>query len=208
VTGRLADRPLHVVVASRNPGKAAELRRLLQAVPWRLLELDQAPGGHEICWVEDGANYQENAAIKVRAVCTGTGLPALADDSGIEIPALGGWPGIHTARWLGEGATPTQLLQGMIQRITTIPEEWRRATFVCALALAVPGPGDEPSLIVTEARLEGTLVAEPRGQGGFGYDPIFIPNGEQQTMAEVSQAHKDKISHRALAVRRLLGLLP
>lgn len=199
---------MHVVVASRNPGKAAELRRLLRVLPWRLLELDQAPGGHEISWVEDGATYLENAAIKVRAVCAVTGLPALADDSGIEVPALGGWPGIHTARWLGEGASSTELLQGLIQRIASLPAESRRATFVCALALALPSPGNEPSLIVTEARLDGTLVTEPRGRRGFGYDPIFVPQGEQRTMAEVSQAHKDEISHRALAARRLLEILP
>jgi len=197
-----------VVVASRNRGKAAELRRLLQAMPWRLLELDQAPGGHQIEWVEDGATYLENAVIKARAVSAGTGLPALADDSGIEVPALGGWPGIHTARWMGDVATPTQLLQGLTERIAGLPEESRRATFICALALTVPEPGSDASLIVTESRLDGRLVTEPRGRGGFGYDPIFIPLGEQRTMAEMSRAHKDEISHRAMAARQLLAKLP
>lgn len=193
-----------MVVASRNPGKAAELRRLLRAVPWRLLELDQAPGGHEIEWVEDGSSYQANAAIKARAVCAGTGLPSLADDSGIEVPALGGWPGIHTARWMGEGATPAQLLAGLAARVSILAEGSRQASFVCALALAVPESGRGVSLIVAESRLDGTLVTEPRGRHGFGYDPIFIPNGEQRTMAEMSQAHKDEISHRALAAHLLL----
>lgn len=193
------------MVASRNAGKAAELRRLLRGMPWRLLELDQAPGGHEIEWVEDGATYRENAVIKARAVCTRTGLPALADDSGIEVLALGGWPGLHTARWMGEGATPTQLLHGLIERIAGLPEPSRRASFVCALALAVPVAGSEPSLIEAESRLDGTLVTEPRGRLGFGYDPVFVPSGEQRTMAEMSQAHKDEISHRAMAAQQLLA---
>jgi len=194
-----------VVVASRNPGKASELRRLLRAVPWRLLELEQAPGGQDIEWVENGASYRENASIKARAVSAGTGLPSLADDSGIEVPALGGWPGLHTARWMGEGATPMQLLRGLTERIATLPESSRRATFVCALALSVPRSGSAPLLIETESRLEGMLVTEPRGRRGFGYDPIFIPNGEQRTMAEMSQAHKDEISHRAMAAHQLLA---
>lgn len=198
---------MHVVVASRNPGKAAELRRLLGSVSWRLLELDQAPGGHEVDWAEDGASYLENAEIKARAVCRGTGLPALADDSGIEVPALGGWPGIHTARWMGETATPAQLLQGLTDLLATLPVSSRQAQFICALALAVPGSNSEIELVLTESRLEGTLVTEPRGSRGFGYDPIFIPKGEERTMAEMSQAHKDEISHRGMAARQLLARL-
>jgi XTP/dITP diphosphohydrolase len=196
-----------VVVASRNAGKAAELRRLLRGVSWRLLEMDQAPGGHEIEWVEDGATYLENATIKAKAVSKGTGLPALADDSGIEVAALGGWPGLHTARWMGEGATTTDLLQGLIKRVGELPENQRRATFVCALALVLPAAGTESALIVTESRLDGTLVTKARGRSGFGYDPIFIPTGEQRTMAEMSQAHKDEISHRALAAQQLIRKL-
>ncbi|MGC1183643.1 MAG: non-canonical purine NTP pyrophosphatase [Candidatus Dormiibacterota bacterium] len=203
----LGDQPLHVVVASRNAGKAAELRRLLRGVSWRLLEMDQAPGGHEIEWVEDGATYLENATIKAKAVSRRTGLPALADDSGIEVAALDGWPGLHTARWMGEDATATDLLNGLIARVATLSDDQRRATFVCALALVVPA-GSESALIVTESRLDGTLVTEPRGRSGFGYDPIFIPTGEQRTMAEMSQAHKDEISHRAMAARQLLAKLP
>lgn len=204
----LREQPLHVVVASRNAGKAAELRRLLRGVPWRLLEMDQAPGGHEIEWVEDGTTYLENATIKAQAVAKGTGLPALADDSGIEVTALDGWPGLHTARWMGEGATAKDLLNGLIERVAALPEDQRRATFVCALALALPEAGPDSSLVVTESRLDGTLVTRARGRSGFGYDPIFIPTGEQRTMAEMSQAHKDEMSHRAMAARQLLAKLP
>ena len=196
-----------MVVASHNPGKAAELRRLLRSVSWRLLELDQAPGGHEVDWEESGTTYLANAEIKARAVCAGTGLPAMADDSGIEVAALDGWPGIHTARWMGEGATPKQLLVGLTQRVGALPEDRRRGSFVCALALAVPVAGGNAEVIVTEARLDGTLLVEPRGRGGFGYDPIFVPHGEQRTMAEMSRVHKDEISHRAMAAHQLLAKL-
>lgn len=195
------------MVASRNHGKVAELQRLLTGVPWRLLELDQAPGGAGIEWAEDGSDYCANASIKARAVCVATGLPALGDDSGIEVRGLDGWPGLQTARWLGEGATPEQLLRGLAERISILPDASRQASFVCALALALPAPGSEPQTIVAQARLEGSLVTEPRGGRGFGYDPIFIPVGDQRTMAEMSQAHKDEISHRGIAVRQLLSRL-
>jgi XTP/dITP diphosphohydrolase len=197
-----------VVVASRNRGKLAELRRLLRPAPWRLLELDQAPGGAGLDWAEDGSSYQENAAIKARAVCRATGLPSLADDSGIEVRALDGWPGLLTARWLGEGATAAELLQGLAARVAQLSPAQRRGSFMCALVLAVPVPNQEPSLIVAEARLEGTLLTEPKGERGFGYDPIFVPDGEQRTMAEMSRADKDEISHRGRAARQLLAKLP
>jgi XTP/dITP diphosphohydrolase len=194
-----------VVVASRNRGKVAELRRLLRPARWRLLELDQAPGGAELHWVEDGSSYLGNAAIKARAACAATELPSLGDDSGIEVGALGGWPGLLTARWLGEDATPAELLEGLASRVAQLPTEQRRGSFVCALVLAVPVPDQEPRLIMAEGRLEGVLLSRPRGERGFGYDPIFVPGGEQRTMAEMSQARKDEISHRGRAARRLLG---
>jgi XTP/dITP diphosphohydrolase len=193
-----------VVIASRNSGKVVELRRLLREVPWRLQELEHVPGSGRIHWEEDGATYRANAMIKARAVCAGTGLTSLADDSGIEIKALGGWPGVHTARWLGAGASAAQLLAGLTERIANLPPADRDATFVCAVALAVPGPRGEIELFESEARLEGSLQAQPRGRQGFGYDPIFVPEGEVRTMAEMSRAQKDELSHRGAAVRQLL----
>ena len=193
-----------MVVASRNKGKVEELRRLLQAVPWRLLELDNVAGGEGIQWEEDGTTYRENAAIKATAVCAGTGLPALADDSGIEVRSLGGWPGIQTARWMGPDVSSDQMLVGLIERIAKLPASKRAGSFVCALAMALPGSYPEIRLIESEARLEGSLVTAPRGQRGFGYDPIFVPNGERRTMAEMSQAEKDSLSHRGMAVRELI----
>jgi XTP/dITP diphosphohydrolase len=194
-----------VVVASRNRGKVDELRRLFRGLPWRLLDLDLVPGGPEVQWEEDGATYRENAAIKARAVCAATGLPSLADDSGIEVVALDRWPGVHTARWMGEGVTAERLLSALAKRIASLPTNDRAAIFVCALALAVPRANGEPTSLVTEARLEGVLLTKPRGHRGFGYDPIFVPKGETLTMAQMGQARKDEISHRSRAVQKLLA---
>jgi XTP/dITP diphosphohydrolase len=194
-----------VVVASRNQGKVNELRRLLRGVPWRLLDLEHAPNGHEIEWEEDGATYLENAAIKARAVHAGTRLASLADDSGLEIKALGGWPGVHTARWMGVGVSADQLLAGLTEKVAKLDPGSRGAIFVCAVALALPGNHGDIELFQSECRLEGTLLYKPRGWSGFGYDPIFVPQGEQRTMAEMSQNQKDRISHRGMAVRQLLA---
>ncbi|MFZ0995069.1 MAG: non-canonical purine NTP pyrophosphatase [Candidatus Dormiibacterota bacterium] len=194
-------------MASRNSGKVDELRRLLRAVPWRLVELDQAPGGTGIHWEEEGATYRANAAIKARAVCAGTGFPSLGEDSGIEVKALDGWPGVHTARWMGAVASADQLLAGLTERVAALAPADRGATFVCAVALALPGPRGEIELFESEARLEGTLLTQPRGRQGFGYDPIFVPEGGLHTMAEISQAQKDEVSHRGAAVRKLLSRL-
>jgi len=202
-----AQQPGQVVVATRNRGKLGELRRLLRPLPWRLLDLDQAPGGAQVKWEETGASYRDNAVIKARAVCLATGLPSLGDDSGVEVRALGGWPGIHTARWMGEGVAEDELLRGLADRIAALPAKERQGTFVCALALAAPATKGQPILFVTEARVGGSLLAEPRGRRGFGYDPIFVPEGEQRTMAEMSQAHKDEISHRGRAARQLLEMV-
>lgn len=161
-------------------------------------------GGEEIEWEEDGTTYRENAAIKAIAVCASTGLPALADDSGIEVRSLGGWPGIHTARWMGPDASSDQMLVGLIERIAKLAPPKRAGSFVCALAMALPGSHGEIELIESEARLEGSLVTKPRGRRGFGYDPIFVPTGERRTMAELSQAQKDRVSHRGMAVRQLI----
>ncbi len=196
----------HAVVASRNPGKAGELRRLFRASGWNLLQLDQAPGGEALDWVEDGTTYRENALIKARAVLAATGMAALGDDSGLELAAFDGWPGLRTARWMGEGVGAQQLLQGLIRKLEPLPPEQRRATFVCSLALALPGPQGARE-VLAEARLPGTLLVQPRGRLGFGYDPIFVPLGEQRAMAEMSQSHKDAISHRGQAARQLLARL-
>ncbi len=196
-----------LVVASRNPGKVGEFRRLLDPVGWRLLSLDEAPQGSSTSWEEDEETYLGNALIKAVAAATSTRLPALGDDSGVEVQALGGWPGLRTARWLGEGATAAQLREGLQRRVADLAQDERRAAFVCALALAVPTADGALRTFTSEARVEGSLLPVPRGRAGFGYDPIFVPSGETRTMAELNPEEKDFHSHRGRAVRQLLKAL-
>jgi XTP/dITP diphosphohydrolase len=196
-----------VVVASRNPGKVEEFRRLLAPFGWRLLALDEAPQGSATSWEEDRETYLGNALVKAVAAATSTRLPAIGDDSGVEVAALGGWPGLHTARWLGDGATAAQLREGLQRRVADLPEARRQAAFVCALALAIPTAGGALKTLTSEARVDGSLLAMPRGRAGFGYDPIFVPAGETRTMAELDPEEKDFHSHRGRAVRQLLRSL-
>jgi XTP/dITP diphosphohydrolase len=197
-----------VVLASRNRGKVKELSVLLAEAPWTLIAIDEAPGGSAVRWDEDGSTYHQNAAIKARAVALGTGLPALADDSGLELRALDGFPGINTARWLGDGATELELRNAISARVAELPPGSRHGTFVCVLAMAVPNrEAGALNLLYAEGRVEGDLLPEPRGESGFGYDPIFVPIGQRLTMAEMSQHEKDSWSHRGRAARELLRLV-
>jgi len=196
-----------VVIASRNRGKVAELAALLAALPWDLRAVDAVPGGAEISWDESGSTYDENAAIKAEAVCRGTGLPALADDSGIEVMALEGFPGVRSARWLGDDASEAQLRAALCSRVAILPEAERGARFVCVLALATPGAEGDCRITFARGSVEGTLLAIPRGQAGFGYDPIFIPSGEMLTMAEMERAQKDRLSHRGRAAQELIRMV-
>jgi XTP/dITP diphosphohydrolase len=152
---------------------------------------------------ETGDTYLENAALKARAVAEALGLPALADDSGIEVDALGGRPGPRSARYAGEHATDEQNLTALIQAIRGIPAAGRTARYRCVAALALPG-GD---LIHTDGTCEGTLRTDRSGSRGFGYDPIFVPVGWDRTMAELTDEEKDRISHRGRAFRALRSVL-
>ncbi|MHB8556370.1 MAG: non-canonical purine NTP pyrophosphatase [Candidatus Dormibacteria bacterium] len=196
-----------VVMASRNRGKVRELASLLASLPWSLQSLDDVPGGTEISWDESGSTYRENAAIKAEAVCRGTGLPALADDSGIELEALGGFPGVRSARWLGDDATEAELRTALCARVADLAEDARGARFVCVLALAVPSSRGRCRVSFARGSVAGTLLPVPRGVGGFGYDPIFIPAGETVTMAEMPRAQKDRLSHRGRAARALIRIV-
>jgi len=185
---------MDLVLATRNLHKLRELEGLL--APHRLHPL---PDGIELP-PENGSSFEENALIKARAATEATGSPAVADDSGIAVAALGGAPGIHSARYAGEQATDEQNLAKLIAAIDGHPD--RRAAYVCVLALCRPGEPD----VTVEGRCEGVLVAEPRGDGGFGYDPIFVADehaGDGRTMAELTAADKDAISHRGRAARKL-----
>ncbi len=191
-----------VVLASRNAHKVQELRRILRAagVDREVLDLaaEQLGGVPEVA--ETGATFAENALLKATAVAAATGLPAVADDSGICVDALNAMPGIFSARWSGRHGADRANLELLLGQLSDVPDDRRGARFVCAAALAMP----DGRTVVTEGELRGRLLRSPRGAGGFGYDPVFVPEGSSRTTAELSPSEKDAISHRALALRRLV----
>ncbi len=192
-----------LVLASRNPGKLLELRRILDtagAGAFVLLPLpDEAPEP-----VETGGTFEENALIKARSAVVATGLPALADDSGLAVDALNGMPGVLSARWAGARRDDAANLQLLLEQLADVPDERRRAGFVCAAALVTPAGVEQ----VVRGELRGTVAREPRGRGGFGYDPVLVPEGGTRTAAELSAGEKDAISHRGRAFRALAAELP
>lgn len=183
-----------LVVATRNPGKVCELRRLLAGHTLRVLSLDEAGFGGEL--EEPGPGYVENALAKAVATAAATGLPALADDSGIEVDALRGWPGPRSARWLP--GSDEDRLAGLLREVQQRTPDDRRARYVCVMALA--NPPAEP--VTARGETLGTLV-EPRGTGGFGYDPAFLSADLGVRFGEAPDADKDRVSHRARALQRL-----
>jgi XTP/dITP diphosphohydrolase len=212
VTERPAGRstaPLPVLVlATHNKGKLRELRELLRGqVPG--LDVDTqvvdagAVGAPDV--VETGVTFAENSLLKARAVAQATGLVAIADDSGLSVDVLGGAPGIFSARWAGRHGDDAANLQLLLAQLADVPDEYRGAAFVCAAALAVPGtPPEDGHEVVEYGQLEGTLLREPRGAGGFGYDPVLQPTGLDRSCAELSPEEKNAISHRGQAFRALL----
>jgi XTP/dITP diphosphohydrolase len=186
---------VRLVLASRNRGKARELAPLLAPH-----EIEVLPEGVELP-SETGQTFAANALVKARAAAAATGLPAIADDSGIEAQALGGAPGVRSARFAGQGATDAENLAKLLREAPA----GSAVQYVCALALVDPARDVEQ---VFEGRCTGTLAARPRGEGGFGYDPAFVPDdAPDRTMAELAPAEKDAISHRGHAARALLGWL-
>jgi XTP/dITP diphosphohydrolase len=189
---------VRLVLATRNEHKLRELSQLM-----RPYELDPLPGGIELP-PETGTTFADNALGKARAAAAATGRPAIADDSGIEAAALGGAPGVWSARYAGDGATDEQNLARLLSEVPADGD--RRVAYVCALAYVEPGGREE----IVHGRCEGTLAADPRGDGGFGYDPAFIPDdypGDDRTMAELTPEEKDNISHRGRAARLLAAHL-
>ena len=191
-----------LVLATRNRGKLAELDRILRAagVEAHLLTLDDA---HVPEVVESGSTFAENATLKAVATAQATDLLAVADDSGLAVDALGGMPGVLSARWSGRDADDASNLRLVLEQMADVPDSRRGAAFVCVAALAHP----DGSVQTVTGRVAGRLTREPRGQGGFGYDPIFVPDGETRTTAEMRAAEKDAISHRGQAFRAIAGLL-
>jgi len=192
--------PNKIVLATHNRGKLREFRTLLEAQGWRILGLDDLNihKEHE----ETGSSFSENARLKALAYSGETDLPVLADDSGLEVFALGGRPGVHSARYGGPGTTDEDRSKKLLQELKESGGS-RECRFVCALALSLRGS----VLIEVEGECRGEIAHEPRGESGFGYDPIFLLPEEGRTFAELGAAAKNRTSHRARAIDLLLKTL-
>ncbi len=188
-----------LVLATANPHKLSELARILadERIDVELAGLDRFPGAPRVA--ETGATFAENALLKARAVAAFTGLPVIAEDSGLCVDALNGMPGVLSARWSGRHGDDEANLRLVLAQVADVPDERLGAHFTCAAALVLPSGREH----VSEGTLRGRLVREPRGTNGFGYDPIFVPEGEDRTTAQMSGAEKDAISHRGRALRGL-----
>lgn len=191
-----------VVLASANPGKLRELAALVAPFGFELVT--QAALGIEPV-PETGTTFRENALLKARHAAGAARLPALADDSGIEVDALGGRPGVRSARFAGVGASDAANLALLLAELEGVPEGRRGARYQCVAAW-VSAAGD-PAPLVGTGTWEGRIARTPRGEGGFGYDPAFIPAGETRTAAELSAEEKNRVSHRAQALRALVAAL-
>lgn len=194
---------VQLVLATRNAKKLAELDRLLASagLDVEILGSDAFSDLPEI--EETGSTFAENSLIKARAVAAHTGLIAIADDSGLCVDALDGQPGIYSARWAGPGATDESNLDLVLEQIRDVEPAQRTAHFACAAALVLPS-GEE---YVVHGQVNGILLTQRRGEGGFGYDPIFLPDGFDITTAEMTSDQKDAISHRGQAMRALVPLI-
>ena len=190
------------VLASANPGKLRELAELLAPLAVRLIpqaELGIRPAA------ETGSTFLENALLKARHAAHHARLPALADDSGIEVDALGGRPGVWSARFAGEGSSDEQNLRRLLAELHDVPDGFRQARYQCVIVW-VRAPSD-PAPVIAQGAWEGSIAHTPRGRGGFGYDPVFLPAGEHRTAAELSSIEKNALSHRGKALRALVAML-
>ncbi|MDQ2881275.1 MAG: RdgB/HAM1 family non-canonical purine NTP pyrophosphatase [Actinomycetota bacterium] len=201
--------PVRVLLATRNAQKLVELRRILASAEIsgvRVLGLDDVRSLPEI--PETAATFEGNALAKARDAAAATGLATIADDSGLEVDALNGMPGVLSARWAGRHGDDAANLQLVLDQLADVPEDRRSAAFVCAAALVVPpGVGVSGAQTVVRGHWRGTLTRAARGSNGFGYDPIFVPDGDRRTSAELEPAEKDAVSHRGQAMRALLPAL-
>ena len=191
------------MLATANEKKLAELARILDAarVAVDLAGRGEFPGAPQVA--ETGATFAENALLKARAMAAFTGLPAVAEDSGLCVDALNGMPGVLSARWTGRHGDDAGNLRLVLAQVADVPDNRRGAHFACAAALVLPSGREH----VSEGTVYGKLTREPRGAGGFGYDPIFVPDGSELTTAQMSPEAKDAISHRGRALRALAPVI-
>ena len=186
----------HLVVATRNKGKILEIDALLTGL------VDQVSSAADFVdfpeTIEDGATFEENALKKAREAALFSGLPALADDSGLVVDALGGRPGVYSARFAGEGAGDAANNEKLLEECRNVQDEQRLCAFVCVLAFVTPEGVEQ----LFTGKVAGRILHEARGEGGFGYDPLFLVNGFEQSMAELTLAEKNRVSHRAQAFEK------
>jgi len=196
---------LTIVLATSNHGKLLELRALLADLPVQLRSAAEVLG-EQPSIVEDGATFEANALIKARAIARATRTLSLADDSGLEVDALGGRPGVRSARFAHERATDAENNAALLRELGSVEESARNARFRCVLALV--DPWHESDVHVAEGSCEGSIALAPRGNGGFGYDPLFLVSGQDgKAMAELSETEKNQVSHRGRAVQALRAIL-
>jgi len=195
--------PMDIVLATRNRKKVEEIRRITADLPIAVLSLDDFPGCPET--VEDQQTFEGNAVKKAREVAACTGKPALSDDSGLEVDALGGAPGVYSARYAPDaaGGNDPKNHEKLLRDLAGVPDAKRTARFVCCLALAFP----DGAVRTFFGHAEGVISHAPKGQGGFGYDPVFVPEGFRLTFAEMTASEKDALSHRAKAIEFLAEFL-
>ncbi len=194
--------PVKLLIATNNQGKVIELRELLEHSPYDLLSLADFPDVHEI--EETGTTFIENAGLKAIGYARQTGQLALADDSGLEVEALGGRPGVLSARYGGERAGFAEKMSLLLAELKKTGDSHRRARFFCSMAIG----GVDGEIVHTASGIcEGKIAASPRGSQGFGYDPIFIPNGSDMTFGELDSTVKRQISHRSRAFRQIIPFL-
>jgi XTP/dITP diphosphohydrolase len=189
-----------IVIATRNAHKTEEIRAMLAGVPITVRDLREFPDCPDV--VEDGETLDDNALKKARAAFRCTGLPVIADDTGLEVYYLLGAPGVYSARYAGENATYEDNNRKLLHEMTQVPARKRQARFRCVIALV--GAGDEH---LFEGKVEGSILRSPRGSNGFGYDPVFAPDGFEKSYAELATDQKNAISHRGRAVQELLSYL-
>jgi XTP/dITP diphosphohydrolase len=194
---------MRILVATRNQGKLREYERLLADVPGLVLET-MASLSQPIEVMEDRDTFHGNALAKATEIAAVAGIPCLADDSGLEVDALAGQPGVRSARYSGEDATDAQNNEKLLRQLADVPDEKRTARFRCAIAVV---DADGRELAATDGACEGRIAREPRGTHGFGYDPLFVPDRYTQTMAELGPGTKNQIIHRAKAAAKLVPLL-
>lgn len=190
-----------ILLATRNKAKVKEYSNLLHGIPYEIVSLEDIGITQDV--EESGKTFDENATIKAKTYAKLSGLVAIADDSGLEVDALGGEPGVRSARYAGEGSTDKERIDYLLKKMKGIPSEQRAARFRCVIAVATPAG----EVKICEGKCDGVITFEPRGKNGFGYDPIFYLPKHKSTMAEISMEEKNKISHRGKAAAKAHRLL-